>query len=160
MVVGRYGGMENRASRFLLISCHVTPNSPWRHVPIWQDHRRTRIDVPNSWAATTCWPIQECPGLVLPQIHLHAVLSIQFVLQWFSLPWIIVSEDEPIEIYVTAAWRLCRSHRASQNNGFPAGRREGKVAARKGRSNPDLMAFLVRIPGIQTTRRAHDSVPI
>jgi len=45
-------------------------------------------------------------------------------------------------------------------NRLPGRTAKGQVAARKGRSSPDLMAFLVRIPGVQTTRRVHDSVPI
>jgi len=39
---------------------------------------------------------------VLSQIRLHAALSIPFELQQLSLPLIIVSEDDPIGIYVTA----------------------------------------------------------
>ena len=58
--------------------------------------------------------------------------------------------------------QLCDRYvdRASHKQRLPGRTAKGQVAARKGRSNPALMAFLVRIPGIQTTRRAHDSVPI
>lgn len=175
MVVGRYGfcGRRNTSKQngkqSILIPFNKLPCNAQLTVTTCPDmvaHRNARIGAcpgPDSYAAATCWPIPGCFW-----IPMSAPGSRTGCLHCLFRPGCSSSQYHGSSFQVRGRSRSksqvcdrCVDRIVLPKKQQLAGRTaKGQGSSQKWKSGPDLMAFLVRIPGIQTTRRAHDSVPI